>query len=145
MKKPIVATLCALLLWQTSAVAAPKSGTPKPSKIPGSKIDARRAAEIEEMMRLRALQSRSGRGGAPSTGAPIILNGGPPGIGAGPSQPAAQQQGSSTGRKSSKERRAEAKQASAERKRLKKEQAEKARADNAKKNGKAGKQEALDE
>jgi hypothetical protein len=128
------------LCWiPVSAIAAPKQGSGTPGKvpagglnnipgsgIPGSQIDPQQAAQIEEMMRMRALQSRRGRGGVAKTGEPIILNGGAPALA--PPISGGDQNNTST-RKSSKERRAEAKQAAAERKRLKKEQAEKAKAE----------------
>jgi hypothetical protein len=132
----------------TTAGAAPKSSggatTPKiPARslngIPGSQLDEQKAARMEELMRLRALQNRRGRGGAPQTGAPIILNGGPPALA--PPAPANEQPKTAT-KKSSKERRAAAKVAAAERKRLKKEEAEKAKAEKAKKPAKAGKKPA---
>jgi hypothetical protein len=139
--------IAGILAIGSSSSAAPKSAGTTPSKVPagslngiaGSQIDQQQAARMEELLRLRALQNRRGRGGAPQTGAPIILNGGPPSL-APPATGGDQPNASS--RKSSKERRAAAKQAAVERKRLKKEEAEKAKAAKAKKPAKAAKKDA---
>jgi hypothetical protein len=125
----VLSCLLAVGVFVVPSTAAPTNTPKAPTASPGSQIDAQQAAQIEEMMRLRALQARRGRGGGPKTGAPIILGGGPPSL----TPPVAGDQNNSSTRKSSKERRAEAKAAAAERKRLKKEQAERA------KGGKKGK------
>jgi hypothetical protein len=118
----VLSCLFAVGVFVVPSTAAPTNTPKAPTASRGSQIDAQQAAQIEEMMRLRALQARRGRGGGPKTGAPIILGGGPPSLT--PPVAAGEQNNSGT-RKSSKERRAEAKAAAAERKRLKKEQAEK--------------------
>jgi len=77
-------------------------------------MDPRRAAEIQRMMELRALQNRSG--GGPTRGsAPIILNGGPA-YGAPTTAPTTGGEAPATTKKTSAQRRAEVRAKREERK-----------------------------
>ena len=99
-------------------LARAQSGPVLPRLPKGKQLDPR----MQQMMQLRALQSR-GRGG-PATGYPPQIFGGGPGFR--PQMPYGQQtQNAAPGaRKSSKERRAEAKKVREERKRAAREKAE---------------------
>src|SRR3990172_4611920 len=81
--------------------------------------------QYEQMRRLRALQSRGGRG--PQSGAPIILNGGPP-VGPAVAPTATSGSESSAAKKSAKDKRTEARRNVEERRRKAQAEAERKKA-----------------